>query len=415
MSYRIGLFLLLFTACRPDLEDKRALLEEELGQEGKARETLSRIDLTIQEANRERSRKLSDSGERRKFYPSLDGRTMVYSEGNRLFSLRPDQEDPVQLDLPAPPVHLLLSGAGDAAIALSDAEPGNCRFTPLSFRQGKIFDSFQQDCLNLPALTDQLLLFTVRPEGITGKQMGSADAMHLDMPPPLPLSAFPPKYKKIKNKFVLFSLPDNSILIFFGKAGYYDLYHYPGFGATVRKILSDVARPQLDGEVPFFHIQTREEEQELKLRPVKNEYRYFVLRRVAGRFELTPLTQKKEGFKTGKGIRMKPMENLTYLGNEQAFLQPRRNLLAVWKPGKPYRYLPLISKTFSVYQGGIVYEDHDRKLYLRKSGFGQTELDLLKLKFDAENMAEADRAQEEAEKAKEAAEEKAAADEADSE
>jgi len=410
---RIGFFLLLL-ACRPDLEDKRARLEEELGQ-GKAQETLSRIDLTIQEANRERSRKLSDSNEKRKFYPSLDGRTLVYSEGRRLFSLRPDQEEPLQLELPAVPVHILLSGAGDAAIALSHAEPGNCRFTPISFRQQKIYDSFQQDCLNLPAITDRLLLFTARAEGIAGKQLGSLDAMDLDMPPTLPPAAFPPKYKKIKNKFVIFSLPDSSILIFFGKAGYYDLYHYPGFGARVKKILTDVAKPQVDGEVPFFNIQTREEEQELKLRPVKNEYRYFVLRRTGGRFELTPLTQKKDGFKKGAGIRLKPTDNLTYLGNEQAFLLPRRNLLAVWKPGKPYRYLPLISKTFAVYQGGIVYEDHDRKLYHRRSGFGQTELNLLKLKFDAENMAEADRAQEEAEKAEEAAEEKAAAEEPETE
>lgn len=399
-------FLVLLAAaaaCGKTDEETRLFLERQLKTE-KSDDALKKIRNLIDESNRQHSVMLSDN--RRKNRPlgvSGDGDTLFWREDTTLFYRPAGGEEIRRMELPGVPVQLKLSFHGRFGLAVyreTTDKKKVCRLLPLSLREGRPLGEslLVTGCESKPAISDRGVLYYGRGGALYHQQtvVEKADPTILESPgrDVLPAKAFPEKYKKIKNRFTVYDLPGEQLLIFHGAAGFYRLYHYPGSGGKVTRLAENISRAQLYPVVHHIRLKAPPPKPGqpadaaetpapgLRLREPRTPAFNFY-QGAAGKYSLRRIEIGKR-IKLGQAVKLRPLEAPVYVENEKAYLILRNDLACLWPPGKRLEYLPLETANLLAYNDGLAYEDTEGRLLLRAQPFTNHEQELLQLKFQAE-------------------------------
>ncbi|MBI41022.1 MAG: hypothetical protein CMF59_15590 [Leptospiraceae bacterium] len=360
--------------CSESPEETILRLEQQV-QAGRYKETQSEIEQLIQTNNQEHSITLSEKPVDRVFAVSLDHTAFSWYENGKLTyrSLGIVKE----VGLPQKPDQIILSYSGKTALAEYRNRPGSegkCSYDLIQIMQGNVLpDILETDCENQPALTD------------TGDKIYFSDGKHLFLKDVqedktamvVPRGAFKEKFKKVQNRFHLVSLPSGSIWIFYGEAGYYNLYYYTGTGRP-ELFIEGVASPRLFGSVPRDFLQKDENEQLQAESLFSGDPAVFMYTGAAGNYKLQMVNlPNRKGPEYNVGIR----DDLFYVAEREEFLLERKNYLSFLNPSsRKYTQLPLEVKRIFVYSEGVAYVDPDGKLLLRSRGFSDFEKNLHRLK-----------------------------------
>ncbi|MEQ8351371.1 MAG: hypothetical protein RH862_07800 [Leptospiraceae bacterium] len=372
----ILIFLLCISVvqCQETPEETILRLEQQL-QAGRFKETRTEIDQLIQQNNEENSLTLSSKPADRVFAVSLDHTAFSWYENGKLTyrTLGIVKE----VGLPQKPDQIILSYSGKTALAEyrnRAGSEGKCSYDLIQLIQGSIKpDILVTDCENQPALTD------------TGDRVYFSDGKHLFLKDVtddktamvVPRGAFKEKFKKVKNRFHLVGLPSGSIWIFYGEAGYYNLYYYTGTGRP-ELFIEGVASPRLFGSVPRNFLEGDGNEQLQAESLFSGDPAVFMYTGAAGNYKLQMVNlPNQKGPEYDVGVR----DDLFYVAEKEEFLLQRKDYLSFLNPtSRKYTQLPLEVKRIFVYSEGVAYVDLEGKLLLRSRGFSDFEKNLHRLK-----------------------------------
>ena len=366
--------ILSLLQCTESPEETVLRLEQQI-QAGRFKETSAEIEQLIQSNNEEHSITLSENPADRVFAVSLDHTAFAWYENGKLTyrSLGIVKE----VGLPQKPDQIILSYSGKTALAEYRNRPGSegkCSYDLIQIMQGNVQpDILETDCENQPALTDtgDKIYFS------DGKHLYLRDILEAKTAMVVPRGAFKEKFKKVQNRFHLVSLPSGSIWIFYGEAGYYNLYYYTGPGRP-DLFIEGVASPKLFGSVPRDFLQNDENEQLQAESLFSGDPAVFMYTGAAGNYKLQMVNlPNRKGPEYDVGIR----DDLFYVTEKEEFLLVRKNYLSFLNPSsRKYTQLPLEVKRIFVYSEGVAYVDPEGKLLLRSRGFSDFEKNLHRLK-----------------------------------
>ena len=370
----VALLPLLLIHCQETPEETILRLEQQI-QAGRFKESSSEIQELINQTNESNSLTLSEKKADRVFAVSLDHTAFAWYENGKLTyrTLGIVKE----VGLPQKPDQIILSYSGKTALAEYRNRPGSegqCSYDLIQIIQGQVQpDILQTDCENQPALTD------------TGDIVYFSDGKHLFMKETTEgkkamvaaSGAFKEKFKKVQNRFHITSLPSGSIWIFFGEAGYYNLYYYTGTGRP-DLIMEGVASPRLFGSVPRDFLQGDGSEQLQAESLFSGDPAVFFYTGAAGNYKLQMMNlPDKKGPEFNVGIR----DDMYYVAEKEQFLLERKGFLSFMDPStRKYTQLPLEVQRIFVYSEGVAYVDPEGKLLLRSRGFSDFEKNLYRLK-----------------------------------
>ncbi|MCB1169576.1 MAG: hypothetical protein KDK25_04545 [Leptospiraceae bacterium] len=366
--------LITLLSCQESPEEIILRLEQQI-QAGKYAESEKEIRQLIQSQNQQHSTTLSEKAAERIFAVSLDHTAFAWYE-NGILTYR-TLGIIKEVGLPQKPDQILLSYSGKTALAEYRNRPGSegkCSYDFIQIIQGEVKpDVLETDCENTPAVTD------------TGDRLYFSDGKHLFMKDMsdgkkamvVASGAFKEKFKKVKNRFHIASLPGGEIWIFYGEGGFYNLYHYKGSGRP-DLFMEGVASPRLFGSVPRDFLSKDEAEQLQAESLFAGDPAVFLYTGAAGNYKLQLVhLPDQKGPEYDVGIR----EDMFYVTEREEFLLVRKNYLCYLNPvSRKYTQLPLEVEKIFVYSEGVAYVDPDGKLLLRSRGFSDFEKNLHRLK-----------------------------------
>ncbi|MCB1305577.1 MAG: hypothetical protein KDK37_14920 [Leptospiraceae bacterium] len=364
---------LTFLQCSETPEETILRLQKQM-QEGKYEQTETEILELEHEISDESSVVLSEKNTARLYAVSLDHTAFTWYENGKLFyrTLGITKE----LSLPDAPVRLLLSYSGKTALAEYHDRPGsdgNCSYDYIHIIQGKVHpDILSTNCENTPAITDT----GDRIYYSDGKALYFKDTEKDGSALAAPASVFKEKFKKVENRFHIASLPNGAIWIFYGEAGYYNLYYYSGKGQPT-VFMEGVASPILYGSVQRDFLKDDTE----KINPESlfaGDPAVFLYTGAAGNYKLQMIhLPDRKGPIFDVGIR----EDMFYVAEKEQFLLVRNDHLSYLNPtNRKYSRLPMEASRIFVYSEGIAYVNPKGKLLLRSRGFSNFEKKLFELK-----------------------------------
>lgn len=208
-------------------------------------------------------------------------------------------------------------------------------------------------------------------------------------------------YKKIDKKMVIRSVSPEELWVFYGSAGYYDLYYYSGRGSDFDLVEKGLASPEgftavkndflaISQESPQPSENGPEENEEsaesdenvAESKPAIHGFEgsplHFFYTGTAGQYQLkqfTPPDQK--GPERNFGLYD---FNMVYVAEKEQFLTVRNGELRYMDFRGRTTSLPLEMEKFFLYSEGLAYEDADGTLFLRTSGISMLEKRLDELK-----------------------------------
>lgn len=389
----------LLLRCTESPEEIIADLEE-LVAEGRRKEALEEINERLTERSKELSIPLNEDSVDRILKQSPDGSRVAWVQDQELFVLKTDGQQ-TSIDLDENVRDFSLSNSGRFAALQLESESG-CRPVVVDIDDRSVLEqSFPPSpCFQVPAVTDDgALLIQMRGGGLNLISIGAAP--RLDAPRELPAALFPPRYKNVSNAFTLYQVNKRGLLIFFGAAGYYDLYFYSGTGREVKRLQQNLARPRLfivseggapdgegaaeeapgdetdatDGEAPAPRDAPAAPDR-LRLTTADG----FVYSGGAGRWMLHAV-RYRESVEVGPGFGAQNFSQVAFLRARRSFLIQSRDKLYYWDPVERTRkLLPLIARKFELYSGGLAYVDLVGRLYLRKAPFSDLEIQLVQMR-----------------------------------
>ncbi len=209
---------------------------------------------------------------------------------------------------------------------------------------------------------------------------------------------FVEKYKKVKSHFILYPIGPQGILILFGNAGYYQLYHYDGIGDKLKKhnlifssgklyFSSRIIETQKDN-IPFFGKDMNKGEDNFQ------NAQAFIYSGGAGKRLLHQIKWGNDVVKIGAGLSAPVLNDLIYLRKQKLFLGIQDSYLYLWDPnsGEDFEYtknsdidanenkmlkIPLSIRKLISSQNGIAYIDLYNQLYFYEKVLTKFELDLI--------------------------------------
>ncbi len=318
-----------------------------------------------------------------KFRISLDGRTLFWLQAKKLHYYKDKKKESFSIPFQGNPISLNPSWSG-RYIAILFQRKDKCIPEVISVEQKKVVKKILPvlECGHVPSVSDDGSFFSYAKKG-------SIHHIVLDQSlkkNPLPLASkhFVPKYKTIQNNFHLYSYGENSILILFGSAGYYQFYRYDVKGERFQKHPKALASYRI---FPSFHPDSSDKmpSPELLKYP-KEKIRYklyladaFVYSGDTGRHKIHPI-RFQDGFTIGSGFSCRPATDLGFIPSQSVFLALIRDQLYWIDPVQNKKWtFPLPIHQMITFQGGFVYTDLSDRMYVRKKPFSQYEIDLISL------------------------------------
>lgn len=363
-------------ACRESAEEKLARLEA-MGRGADREDALEEISSLLTEKNKELSEPIDEDNVDRILKQSADGKTIAWAQDDDLYVREADRVRHIDLD--APISDFTLSGNGRFAAALTAAE-SECKPVVIDVieRRTREIEAGPVACFRTPAISgDGALLFLPEKNGLRLMELESGQSRQI------PASKTPAKFRNLSNLYAITTIGERSALVFFGAAGYYDLYYYSGDGGDLKRLLQNVARPRFFPSTDGVRLESAEElpstavtEDRLNLAKADG----FVYSGGAGRWQLHPLQLGDEP-RLGRALPAPAFQQLVFVRNRGEFLIHSRERLYYWNPySRKKRALPLAARRFEMGAEGLIYVDLLNRLYLRRAPFSELEIQLTQLR-----------------------------------
>ncbi|MCB1327441.1 MAG: hypothetical protein H7A21_10755 [Spirochaetales bacterium] len=362
---------------------------------GREQEALEEIDELLAETNNESSIPIDEDSVMRLLGRSIDGSRVAWISEGRFYFRGSDSEGYVNIG--EEPVDFNLSYSGRFATVIR-RENGNCQALFVDLNQSEIIDlpteneRLEVRCNEVPAITDDgRYIYFARDGGVRHLALNETGLAESDRVRDLPSGRFRPKYRLTANRFVLHQVGDRGLIIFFGTAGYYQGYYYAGMGTDLQAMSQPCASPELvlvfDGDTV---TEEANPEQAGRPDPEVDFADAFVFVGGAGRRKLHSL-RWTNSFAMGSGINARTATHLIYLRDRRQFIVLGDNRMFYWDAQTNRRSsLPLLARQFELYNGGLVYVDLLNRLYLRRAPFSRLELDLVRLREEANAARDSD-------------------------
>ena len=344
------------------------------------------------EENRKHSVQLAESEPNRLIKISLDGSTLIWVQEGYLYYVQNERQWKLGLDLEGDLLDMNPSWNGDYLVLFVRPELGKkkknrkCQPKILSLVKRKFleYDLPKLKCSNTPAINDKgnTLFYAAKGELRRFPLDNLSFQQALSQSITFSAKHFTKKYKKVKNRFVLYQAAPQAVLIFFGNVGYYNMYYYNG--QTEDKLDKSNIVFSSARLYPSFRLglqnkmnvgmQTQE-----KKRLGLYEARAFAYSGGAGKRKLHALHFGEE-LKVGEGFQAQVFSQLIFLQEQGQFLSIQEQKLYFWDPVSVQRQrLPLSAKNLFLFRKGLIYVDLLGQLYLRQSLFSDFEMSLLDL------------------------------------
>jgi hypothetical protein len=171
-------------------------------------------------------------------------------------------------------------------------------------------------------------------------------------------------FKKNPHTIHFVPLPDKGFWIFYGNAGYYDLYYYDEKG--LRFLQKNIAKPTVYYATEDLFVEDK-----------APEHYYFVFMGAAGQYTLT-------GFQLPdtlwKSFNVKFNDRYVYIKKQNLFLLRKEDNLFFLNPETDKEIqIPIKSKDYYVYDGSLILLKEDG-LFVRKEPFNNLEKKMFVLK-----------------------------------
>ena len=374
----------LFVSCG----DEKPIIPEErlrvLIQTGARKQAITEIRELLGDFNRLNSRKLSSTIDTsRVLRRSLRGNLVAWLEYKKLLFLK--GEDISQLLLDVPGENLNLSNRGNFAVLLpanklagkKQKKNAGCLVQAISLEsEGALYgEPLPADCRHLPAISDDgVFIYYIRG--------GVLRYRNLKNPGPentLPAAAFTPRYKKVSNFFYLYDLPGQNLCIFFGSAGYYQLYLFSPRTGKLKSLGKGFSSPTLQAAGDSLIVDPAADKnppEETK----KSNLLAHIYSGGAGSLQLHDLLWENNEIKLAPGRKVTFFNSLTYLRSRGEFLVLKDNIFHYWnEKTNKLTPLPLVANHFVVLSQVLFFEDERNFLYFRRHPLSQEEKLLLQL------------------------------------
>lgn len=355
---------LLLPGCRESESKRIERLEQALKTDQKAA-AKEEIEKELARLSTGESRKIEEPGFR-SLRRSLSGSSVFWIQENRLKFLNPDRES---ITLSGAPYEFRTSPSGNFAAVLFKRE-SDCALRIYSIEDRKALGD-EIPALCFPAFTvsdDGRSIYYTEDKWIK-KSTFDEDHENLHTENFTEIKNFAPRFARSTNRFELYAAADNSLLVFFGAAGYYRLYSVLKNTAP-RMLDQGFSRPTLYGLLktdPLAQNQTAEDPKifaqalwggtgQYKIRPIS----------------LAPVVS------IGAGRPIPSTTNTACVNSSQDCYILKNGLLARVKESGRTETLPLLALSFEIFQSGILFQTKDG-LYLREGSFSDYEMNLVRL------------------------------------
>lgn len=360
------------------------------------------VDL-LSELRNNYSEELDSDRKRRELAASLDGTVSAWISGSTLFIRSPGESGEYETsdrDIPFQADRIRISSKGNFILIsrtipknslpeqeqdktkkkkVQKAEPPDCDFQVFSvYRPDLQFSGKIENCPGLPIVDDSgKWVYYVSKRGLSRIPVHLSPGNNEFRPTSrvvADISMFKAKYSKLDNRFYLFDYGDDTILIFHGAAGYYNLYYHNMETEKSVAIGDRYAKPAL---LPSVQAIFQNSGNRAANGAHSSQPGVFVFRGASGKYELQRLTGGPAP-RSGTTFDAPALKNPVYVDSKEGFIWLDEKNLSFWTPRKNQnKKFPLEVREFVIYKEGILYQNAEYSLYLRKEPFTSIELELL--------------------------------------
>ncbi len=401
----------LCIACSESKDDILTRLSQTTYQNASNRpvliKTQQEITQIISQTNAKNSVLIAPSNRSRIIKTSLDGNTLAWLQKQKLFYIRGGKKDSLSIKVRAKIIDFHLSWSGHyAVIVVKKIKKKNslqsiCQphIISLITEQNQKIETYKVpeiDCDHNSVVSDDghYLFYIAKnklqrlPLPSLKKKKTLEDKVQTNNKQAFfPSSVFLPKYKKIKNRFILYQVNSADLLIFFGNAGYYRLYYYRDSqqqGIKAHPLIFSSPQLYYYSHNQWLNQTTIEQKDGQSQKILKDHQKFhqadaFAYSGGAGKHKLHPLYFGKK-IKVGQGFVTPAFDRLIFIKQISLFLVMQKQKLYSWEPDQNHKQaLPLSTKDILLFHNGLVYSDLLNQLYLRQSPFSDFEISLIKL------------------------------------
>ncbi len=372
-----------FLAGCAETEEQMVSRLDELQKKGQNSQVMSEIDSYLEKISTENSTVLAEPYASRILRRSGDGSTLAWSQDDDIFMLRSDGSE--EIDLPDPVADMQLSFNGSFAAVVLKKDLG-CEIIPVNLEQDSILhDPVVSDCQS-SAITDPAgkYMYFADSEGVHRIDLSDEESKTQKL---LAVKSFPARYAKVPGRLELSGLPDGSMLIFFGSAGFYRLFHYRPDENKLVYLDQGFSRAEFYGTLANDPVaQNSAEKKETPAAggaraPVR--YAGHIIFGGSGRYGYRPVRTAPAAAVDG-ALWGGPASQIAFIQSRNIFYLSRKGMLTLWDPATGrYSPLPLPAAKFEIFAGGIVFEGRDRKLRRLQKDFSPAAMQLAALRSKA--------------------------------
>ena len=387
----LGLFFICFLACSESKQEMLVRLAQTIAENKEKSEQieLARKEITerVIKENRRYSIQLAEADPGRLVRVSFDGSTLLWFQEDQLYYLRGEKRWKLDLDLEGRLVDMNPSWSAKYLVLFDyDEKEKKCRPTVLSLAKKKILDYGlpKLECGNTPVVNDSgdTLFYAAKGELRRFPLDTLSSKAKLSKGISFSAKHFVKKYKKIKNRFILYQVGPQALLLLFGNLGYYNMYYYNAQEED-KLAKSNIVFSSSRIFPSFRKAKDRDSSIEIQTQEKKRLRLYkahaFGYSGGAGKRRLHALHFGKD-LEVGQGFKTEVFSQLIFLEGQGQFLSVQEQKLYFWDPvGAQMQRLPLAAKNLFLFRNGLIYVDLLGQLYLRERLFSDFEMSLLDL------------------------------------
>ena len=363
---------IFLTTCAESNEKTLARLEAMLAA-GEKQKVILEIDTILNDLNEEQTESIRSASSPRHFVRNSSGTTVAWLEKDKVFFYN-GELDSISLDENGSDLRISDNGKFALAFAVVDEQ---CLLFPMSLQTEELFPEIVlEKCEGRAAITDTGEIWYPMNGKIFRKKNPETDQ---EAEPILDKSRFSNKFKKIRNDFYIFSAPDNTLIIFYGNAGYYNLY---GYDMDAGKLISAGIKPVK----PIIHwVEKRDLLFPENSKNSNSQTDAYLFTGSIGKFMLSSLSLN--GLKSGISF-SPPPETTSFTPISDTgffyFIDNKSRVSSFNSRKNSITMLPIKAKSLVFTERGFLYNDENNGLKLRRTHLSDFENKLLKMKQKAE-------------------------------
>ena len=417
---------LLLTNCSESKKDIITRLTNTISNPKQDSESLKKTQIEIEnllnKENYNRSKVINNNKQKYIIDFSMDGKTAAWYADSKLLIFQNDSKISLEPNINQVVVDFNLSYNGNFIILILK-NGKSCNFKVISVKEKKISNSSSTDfsCNQSPAVDDKgekIYYFdngNLNYYSLEQSIQTQEDSLKLNtnLKPVKSLNNiktlvssknFNFKYRNVSPKQIIYTYKPNSLLIFYGNAGVYDIYFYNILKNKLNKHKLTASTPELFLSSKYENLNKNDLELKSQkvtistISKIKENLNFanldqelekieaFIYTGNAGKYEIRPINITEDQFKIGNAIKSEIYNKIIYITHQAEFMVMQKQKILFWNPKNSIKQkIPFSIKNFYAFNGGILFIDTFNKIYHRKEKFTEFEQNLIDLYNDILN------------------------------